>query len=49
MIVFNATFLVTPGQEKPVEKILLAHAEEAKETNSSSAASKKDLWRRKRG
>jgi len=31
MIVFNATFLVTPGQEKHAEKILLAHVEEAKE------------------
>jgi quinol monooxygenase YgiN len=30
MIVFNATFLVTPGQEEQVRKILLTHVEEAK-------------------
>jgi quinol monooxygenase YgiN len=31
MMVFNATFLVTPGQEKHAEKILLAHVEEAED------------------
>lgn len=30
MFVFNATFLVTPGQEKKATKVLLEHVEEAK-------------------